>query len=323
VEKRYDAGEVEPRLERFWEELGVYHYRRLAPPERPEHIPSSDDAGNPQAGNVYSIDTPPPTVSGFLHLGHVYSYSHADFVARFRRMNGDDVYYPMGFDDNGLPTERLVERLTGKTAEDVGRAAFIAACLETSREYEREYETLWRRLGLSIDWRYTYRTIDDFSRTTAQQTFLDLYRKDLAYRRQAPTIWCTTCHTAIAQAEEKDLDRRSEFVTLPFLVEDGAILPIATTRPELLAACVAVFVHPATRAISTWSGIKRRFRCFITACRSSKTNTPTPRRAPELSCAAPSATPSTWSGGTRTTCRCARPSTAAAGSRKSPATSRE
>jgi valyl-tRNA synthetase len=245
LEKRYDAGVVEPRLERFWEELGVYHYHRLAPPDRPEHINEAENGSHGRdGGNVYSIDTPPPTVSGFLHLGHVYSYSHPDFVARFRRMRGDNVYYPMGFDDNGLPTERLVERLTGQTAEEIGRAAFIAACLETSREYEQEYETLWRRLGLSIDWRYTYRTIDDDSRTTAQQTFLDLYHKDLAYRRQAPTIWCTTCHTAIAQAEEKDLDRRSEFVTLAFHLGDGSTLPIATTRPELLAACVAVFVHP-------------------------------------------------------------------------------
>ena len=223
--KRYDPKEAEPRLARFWQENGTYHFR---PSETP----------------VYSIDTPPPTVSGHLHLGHVYSYSHADFVARFFRMNGYNVYYPMGYDDNGLPTERLVERETGKTAEEMGREAFIRACLELTPRFEQEYEALWQRLGLSIDWRYTYRTIDDLSRKTAQLTFLELVRKGLAYRRQGPTIWCPTCQTAIAQAEVNDLDRQSEFVTFPFTLENGESLAIASTRPELLPACVAVFVHP-------------------------------------------------------------------------------
>lgn len=224
--RRYDPASAEPRIARFWQESGTYHFE--------------EGSGAP----VYSIDTPPPTVSGYLHLGHVYSYSHPDFIARFRRMRGENVFYPMGYDDNGLPTERLVEKQTGRTAEDMGREAFIAACLTLTREFEREYEALWQRLGLSVDWRYTYRTIDDPARATSQATFLDLFRQGLAYQRKAPTIWCPHCHTAIAQAEVNDLERRSEFVTLPFTLADDTVLPIATTRPELLPACVAVFVHP-------------------------------------------------------------------------------
>ncbi|MBN1813308.1 MAG: valine--tRNA ligase [Anaerolineae bacterium] len=224
--KRYKPNEVEPRLQVSWQEAGVYHF-------------------DPQAqGPVYSIDTPPPTVSGHLHLGHVYSYSHADFMARFWRMNGHNVFYPMGYDDNGLPTERLVEQRLGVRATDVGREAFIEKCLQVSEEEERAYEALWQRLGLSIDWRYTYRTIDDLSRRTCQLSFIDLYRKGLVYHKEAPSIWCPECATAIAQAELADLERESTFYTLAFHLQDGAALPIATTRPELLPACVAVFVHP-------------------------------------------------------------------------------
>jgi valyl-tRNA synthetase len=217
---------VEPRLQGFWQETGVYHFDPAA------------------EGPVYSIDTPPPTVSGHLHLGHVYSYSHADFMARFWRMNGYNVFYPMGYDDNGLPTERLVERRLGIRAREIGREAFIEKCLQVSAQEERVYEALWQRLGLSIDWRYTYRTIDDLARRTCQFSFIDLYQKGLVYHKEAPSIWCSECGTAIAQAELADLERESVFYTLAFRLADGAMLPIATTRPELLPACVAVFVHP-------------------------------------------------------------------------------
>ncbi len=227
--KYYSPNTAEPQLQTFWQQAGTYHF--------------SPGAEAP----VYSIDIDPPTVSGNLHLGHVYSYSHTDFMARFWRMNGYNVYYPMGYDDNGLPTEKLVEKRLGITAIKVGRRAFIEKCLAVSVEEEKNYEALWQRLGLSIDWRYTYRTIDELSRRTSQLSFLDLYRKGLAYRREAPTIWCPECHTAIAQAELNDLERNSEFVTLAFSLEDGSTLPIATTRAELLPACVAVFVHPDDR----------------------------------------------------------------------------
>ncbi len=226
LSKNYSPGEVEPRLEAAWQEEGIYHFDR--------------DADAP----VYSIDTPPPTVSGNLHLGHCYSYSQPDFIARYRRMQGLNVFYPMGFDDNGLPTERLVEKRRKITARLVGREKFIQACLAMSEEVETDYRALWKRLGLSIDWRYTYRTIDERSRRIAQLSFIETYRKGLAYRKSAPAIWCPECQTAIAQAELNDLERQSEFITLAFKVSDGSLLRIATTRPELLAACVAVFVHP-------------------------------------------------------------------------------
>jgi valyl-tRNA synthetase len=241
---RYDPGSAEPALQMFWQEQGVYQFTLAS------------DAP------VYSVDTPPPTVSGHLHLGHIYSYSHPDFFARFWRMNGYNVFYPMGYDDNGLPTERLVEKSRGIRATEAGRHAFIQACLEISEEAEKDYQALWQRLGLSIDWRYTYRTIDDLSRRTSQLSFLDLYRKGLAYRREAPAIWCPECRTAIAQAELNDLERESEFFTLAFKLENGETLPIATTRPELLPACVAIFIHPENERLRHLIGQSARDPLF-------------------------------------------------------------
>jgi len=234
--KRYQPSTVEPRIQAEWQESGIYQF----------------DPG--LAGPIYSIDTPPPTVSGHLHLGHAYSYSQPDFMARFWRMNGYNVFYPMGYDDNGLPTERLVERRLGIRATEVGRRAFIAKCLEVSVEAEKDYQALWQRLGLSIDWRYTYRTIDEVARRTSQWSFLDLYRKGLIYRQRAPSIWCPECRTAIAEAELNDLERGSEFCTLAFQLGGGETLPIATTRPELLPACVAVFVHPDDQRFNRLAG---------------------------------------------------------------------
>ncbi len=224
--KNYIPAQAEPELQLKWQAEGVYEFDLRS--EKPK----------------YTIDTPPPTVSGKLHLGHVYSYSHPDFVARFFRMRGYNVYYPMGFDDNGLPTERLVEKTYKIRAAQVGRQAYIEKCLQVSEESIKDYRALWQRLGLSIDWRYTYRTIDARSQKLSQTSFLDLFRKGLVYRSQAPTIWCPECRTGIAQAELNDLAHDSEFITLPFYLDDGKALNIATTRPELLAACVAVFIHP-------------------------------------------------------------------------------
>lgn len=226
--KKYIPSQEEPEIQRIWKDSGINNFQRES--DRP----------------VFSIDTPPPTVSGKLHLGHVYSYSHTDFIARYKRMCGFNVYYPMGFDDNGLPTERLVERQYGITAEEVGRPAFIAKCLEISEQVESAYEELWRRLGLSIDWRFTYRSINERSRRIAQRSFLDLLEKGLLDRKKAPAIWCPECRTSLAQADMLDIEQPAEFLTIPFKLsgENGEI-QIATTRPELLAACVAIFVHPA------------------------------------------------------------------------------
>ncbi len=249
--KRYDPKEAEPRLSTRWQELGVYHFPSQA------------------KGPVYSIDTPPATVSGRLHLGHTYSYSHPDFIARYWRMKGYQVFYPMGYDDNGLPTERLVEKRLGISAAQAGRTVFIEKCLEVSEQAEEEYQALWQRLGLSIDWRYTYRTIDAESRRISQRSFIDLYRKGLAYRGEAPAIWCPECHTALAQADLNDLERESEYVYLKFIMVTDCVgdhneqdLLIATTRPELLPACVAVFVHPDDARYQGLVGRKLRVPLF-------------------------------------------------------------
>ncbi len=222
----YDPNEVEPRLQDQWGREGIYRYQRGS------------------RGPTFSIDTPPPTVSGHLHLGHVYSYSQTDFMARFWRMNGYDVFYPMGFDDNGLPTERLVEKQLGIDARTIGRQIFIENCLQISKQIGEEYRSLWQRLALSIDWDYSYRTIGELARRTSQLSFIHLYQKGMIYRDLAPSIWCSECRTALAQADLNDLQRERKLYTIAFHTEDGSILPIATTRPELLPACVAVFIHP-------------------------------------------------------------------------------
>jgi valyl-tRNA synthetase len=238
LSKFYNPREAEPRLQTFWQEAGIYHFK------------SGGD------GPVYSIDTPPPTISGNLHLGHTYSYTHADLFARFRRMRGDNVFYPMGFDDNGLPTERLVERTHGVTAAEVGRGAFIEKCLQVSEQAEADYRTLFQRMGLSVDWRYTYRTIDECARRTCQTSFLELYRQGLIYRAQAPVIWCPECRTSLAQADINDLERDTQLITFDFHLADGSGLAIATTRPELLPACVAVFVHPDDPSYRQLAGVQ-------------------------------------------------------------------
>jgi valyl-tRNA synthetase len=238
IPKRYESASVEPKWQQFWEDNGIYHFKQ--------------DDSRP----VYSVDTPPPTVSGDLHLGHCYSYSHPDFYIRFQRMNGKNIFYPMGWDDNGLPTERLVEERMGISPEKVGPVAFIKAVNEMSQQLEKNYEWLWRRIGLSVDWRYTYTTIGDSARKVAQYSFIDLYKQGRVYRASSPTIWCPTCKTALAQAEVTDFQRETNFITIAFTLSDGQVLPISTTRPELLPACVAVFVNSTDKRHSHLIGKK-------------------------------------------------------------------
>jgi len=226
---RYDFREAEPRLARLWADTNIYTY---------------DAHDTASAGPTFTIDTPPPTVSGQLHIGHCYSYTQADVMARYRRMRGDRVFYPMGFDDNGLPTERFVEKTIGQKATELGREAFIEACLALTQQTEDRFELLWRRLGLSVDWQYRYSTISPQARRAAQWSFILLHRAGLTYTQLAPTLWCPECQTAIAQAEVNDTILPTKFSTLAFTLADDTILPIATTRPELLPACIAIFVHP-------------------------------------------------------------------------------
>lgn len=229
----FDPAEAEPRLQAAWAATALYRF----------------DPADPRP--VFAIDTPPPTVSGEIHIGHVYSYVQAEAMVRFWRMQGRSIFYPFGFDDNGLPTERYVERSRGIRARDIGRAAFVRACLETSAEVEARFEEFWRRLGMSVDWSQRYSTISPLAQRTSQWSFLDLYRKGRIYRAQAPNPWCVECETAVAQAEMEDAARETTFYTLAFALDSSTapgpqfpVLPIATTRPELLPACVAVFVHP-------------------------------------------------------------------------------
>lgn len=231
--KTYDHQEVEARWLKQWEALGVYQYN-----------PKSAAA---QAGRVFSVDTPPPYVSAaHLHVGHAMSYSQAEFVVRFRRMRGYEIFYPMGFDDNGLPTERYVEKVHGKHKGNSTRAEFIDLCLEETRKGAKVYESLWRALGLSVDWRMTYSTIAPRATRHAQMSFLDLYRKGQIERRAEPILWDPRMQTALAQTDvEPGPETNRPLHRLRFDGADGvAAGEIDTTRPELVTACVALACHP-------------------------------------------------------------------------------
>ena len=236
-----------------WQEDGTYRFRREA-----------------TRADVYSIDTPPPTVSGSLHVGHVFSYTHTDVVARYQRMKGKEVYYPMGWDDNGLPTERRVQNYFGvrcdpslpyvenfvppyeggdnkssKAADQIAisRKNFIELCEKLTAEDELQFEALWRQLGVSVDWDQTYQTISPSAQKVSQQAFLNNLSRGEAYQSMAPTLWDVTFRTAVAQAELEDRDQPGAYHRIGFDGPDGKIF-IETTRPELIPACVALVAHP-------------------------------------------------------------------------------
>ena len=243
---------VEPKWIEAWNQNGTYSFDRSA---------SRD--------NVFSIDTPPPTVSGSLHMGHVFSYTHTDTVARFWRMRGKSVFYPMGWDDNGLPTERRVQNYYGVSCDasvayvknfdppfrgdppkdhravPISRPNFIELCEELTAEDEKVFEDLFRRLGLSVDWSLLYTTIEDRSRRASQRAFLRNLARGEAYTQEAPTLWDVDFRTAVAQAELEDRERPGAYHTIAFHKSDGSgDVLIDTTRPELLPACVALIAHP-------------------------------------------------------------------------------
>jgi len=231
----YDPSEVEPKWQDQWVEDDTYAY----PDERVD------------PDTVFSIDTPPPTVSGDLHMGHLYQFTLQDFVARFRRMYEDAVFFPFGYDDNGIASERLTERELGIRHQDFERREFQEKCREVCQQYEDAFTEDVQSLAISIDWDNTYKTIAPNVQRASQLSFIDLYEKGREYRQRAPTIWCPDCETAISQVEQEDLEKHTKFNDIEFPLVDAGDddsdrdgFTISTTRPELLPACVAVFVHP-------------------------------------------------------------------------------
>ena len=238
---------VEDRWAQVWSDEGTYTFDATKTREE-----------------IYSIDTPPPTVSGSLHVGHVFSYTHTDCIARYQRMRGLEVFYPMGWDDNGLPTERRVQNYfgvrcdpslpydanfeppaePGKDQLPISRRNFVELCERLTVEDEKVFEQLWRRLGLSVDWSRTYQTIDKRAQAVSQRAFLRNLERGEAYQSEAPTLWDVTFRTAVAQAELEDRERPGNYYRIGFPAPDGSRIFIETTRPELLAACVALVAHP-------------------------------------------------------------------------------
>lgn len=235
MDKKYDFLAKEQELKSFWQENEIYKF------------------GGGREKKIFSIDTPPPTVSGKLHIGHIFSYTQAEMIARFKRMQGFDVFYPFGFDDNGLPTERLVEKDEGIRASDLPRSQFREKCIDTIGKYESEFKALWQRLGFSVDWDLQYQTISDLSQRISQKSFLELAKSGKAYMKESPVLWCPECRTSIAQAELETKDIDTTFNYLLFKTELGD-LEIATTRPELLAGCVSIFVHPEDKRFKDYIG---------------------------------------------------------------------
>jgi valyl-tRNA synthetase len=243
----YNAAEAEAKWHDQWEAWGLYRWD----PQRPRD-------------ETFVIDTPPPTVSGSLHIGHVFSYTQQDLIARYQRMRGMNVFYPMGWDDNGLPTERRVQnyfnvrcnpalpyqpnyhpnRTQSGPPELISRRNFIELCHQMTAEDEQAFKDLWRQLGLSVDWSLEYATINDHCRRINQLSFIRLFEMGQVFQATTPTMWDVDFRTAVAQAEVEDREVRSAFCRVMFGVEGGKPLLVATTRPELIPACVAILVHP-------------------------------------------------------------------------------
>jgi valyl-tRNA synthetase len=248
--KKLNHSDIEKKWQSYWKAQGTYNWDAEIDRDK-----------------TFSIDTPPPTVSGSLHIGHVFSYTHTDLLARYQRMTGKNVFYPMGWDDNGLPTERRVQNVFGINCnpklpydpdwtpqerslkpheyDDISRQNFIETCALITQKDEAAFESLWQQLGLSVDWNQHYATIDNHCRKTSQYSFLELVEKGHIYQHEAPTIWDIDFQTAVAQAELEDREKPGETHDIQFdIAESNDKFVISTTRPELLAACIAVVAHP-------------------------------------------------------------------------------
>lgn len=226
LDKKYNFNEKEIKWMNYWEDKNIY-----------EFIPDNRE--------VYSIDTPPPTVNGKIHIGHIFSYSQAEMIARYKRIRGYNVFYPFGFDDNGLPSERLVEKEQGKKAHEIGREEFSKLCYETTSKYEEDFKKLFKRAGFSADVNNAYKTVSDSSSKISQLSFIDLVEKGACYHKESPALWCNECLTSIAQAELETKTIKTTFNYINFKTkETDEEFTIATTRPELIPAIVSIFVNP-------------------------------------------------------------------------------
>ena len=182
LDKKYNAQEKEAKWLNYWNENNIYKFI-------------------PDGRKVFSIDTPPPTVNGKIHIGHIFSYSQTEMIARYKRLRGFNIFYPFGFDDNGLPSERLVEKEQGKKAHEIGREEFSKLCYQTTDKYEAEFQELFSKMGVSTDWDIHYKTVSPSTIKISQTSFLDLIDKGHCYHKESPALWCNECLTSIAQAE--------------------------------------------------------------------------------------------------------------------------
>jgi len=226
MKKQYSKN-LEKKWQSFWEKEKIYKFE---PQKR---------------GKIFSIDTPPPTVSGKMHLGHAFSYTHLDIIARYQRMKGKNIFYPFGTDDNGLPTEKLVEKENKVSIFKMKRQDFVKLCQKTLKRIKPSFIQDWKNIGMSCDFNLSYSTIDKEVQKLSQRFFICLYKKKRVYQKETPTLWCPQCRTAIAQADLEDKERKSflNYIKVKIIGTDKYII-FATTRPELLPACVGVSVHP-------------------------------------------------------------------------------
>src|SRR3989344_4424949 len=243
AEQQYNPKERETHWQNYWN----------------QHKVNSFDPASKK--KLFSIDTPPPTMSGRMHIGHAFSYSQQDFIARYKRMQNYNVFFPFGTDDNGLPTERMIEKLKNVKPSEMSREEFIKLCTKTLDELRPEFIGDWQNLGISCDFNIMYSTINEHCRKLSQWSFIDLYTKGKVYQKEAPTIWCTECKTAIAQAELQDKEKQADFVHVEAKTTLGKPLVFATTRPELMMACIAISVHPDDKRYKEFVGKKATIPC--------------------------------------------------------------
>ena len=224
LDKKYNFKEKEKKWMNYWKDNNIYEFKK---DER----------------EIYSIDTPPPTVNGKIHMGHIFSYTQTEMIARYKRLRGFNVFYPFGFDDNGLPSERLVEKECGKRAHEIGREMFSKLCYDTTTKYEDEFKILFYKLGLSADLEHSYKTVSPSTMKISQRSFIELVNKGDCYRKNSPALWCNECLTSVAQAELETKTLKTTFNYIKFKTDDEEFI-IATTRPELLPAIVCFFINP-------------------------------------------------------------------------------